>query len=1028
MKPSHHLAAFAVLLALRSLSDSADIPFRAPAGCVVERVAAPPMVEHPMMAGFDDSGRLYVADASGKNLDADQLLRELPSRIVRLEDTDGDGQFDRSTVFADKMTLPMGALWHQGALYVASPPSIWKLEDTDGDGRADRRTELIGKFGFIGNAADIHGCFLGPEGRIYWCDGRHGHDIPEGPAGAARKGKAARIFCCWPDGSGLEVLAGGGMDNPVELDFTESGECLGTCALFDGSPRREDALVHWVHGGVYPRADQAACLAEFPRTGPLLPPVIRFGQVAPSGVVLARGRPFSGLLPSTAETAYLCEFNTHKVVRCVLTRQGASFATSSEDFLVSDHPDVHPTDCLEDADGSLIVLDTGGWFRIGCPLSVTAKPEVRGSIYRVRRIDAKPVSDPWGKAIPWKSTSAAQLATLLGDERPKVRQRAMDEMTARGTGALPALSQSLDRANERIQRNALWVLCRGRLPESLPLIRRMLSRRVPSSTALAAALAAGVRKDPAAVPGLIELLRAHHPAVQREAATSLGRIGNAAAIPALFSLLSDPLSTDPFLTHAAIYALIEIADPGNTRPGLAHPDPAVRRGALIALDQMRQGRLTAAEVAAQLESPDPALVGAAIEILSRSAEGSRAAITWIERVLANGAVPAAILPSLSTALSAYAREPAVARAVAKVLKDSDAPPETVLALLEWIARLGSRWHSPEWTPGIRYRLESSDSRMIVSAIAAARGDSSELLTPALSTVAHKSPNVAARKAALVALAERGVPMDQASFGELLANLGPSAAPLERLATAEVLAAAILNPAQQERLAHQLHSAGALELRLLLTPFEKKGSVELGALIADELGRSPVLSVIGSERLRRLKAFYPGSLADRFEELARRSSSGAEPVDPTKVQAVAAASIAGQPERGRAVFFGPKTMCFACHRIGKDGGDIGPDLSQIGRIRQPADLAEAILYPSSTFARGYEAYTVVLHSGVVASGIFRRQTEKSLELVDGNRQVRQIDRSDIDQMTLAVSIMPAGLDKTLTARELADLIAFLRNQR
>ena len=47
--------------------------------------------------------------------------------IRMLEDTDGDGRFDRGTLFADKMTFPQGAVWFRGALYVASPPSIWRL-------------------------------------------------------------------------------------------------------------------------------------------------------------------------------------------------------------------------------------------------------------------------------------------------------------------------------------------------------------------------------------------------------------------------------------------------------------------------------------------------------------------------------------------------------------------------------------------------------------------------------------------------------------------------------------------------------------------------------------------------------------------------------------------------------------------------------------------------------------------------------------------------------------------------------------
>src|SRR5512141_288934 len=66
-----------------------------PAGFVVERVAGPPLVNRPIVADFDEQGRLYVADSSGSNDKVDTQLAERPHRIVRLEDTDGDGRFDR---------------------------------------------------------------------------------------------------------------------------------------------------------------------------------------------------------------------------------------------------------------------------------------------------------------------------------------------------------------------------------------------------------------------------------------------------------------------------------------------------------------------------------------------------------------------------------------------------------------------------------------------------------------------------------------------------------------------------------------------------------------------------------------------------------------------------------------------------------------------------------------------------------------------------------------------------------------------
>src|SRR4029078_11710553 len=81
------------------------------AGFVIERVAGPPLVNRPIVADFDDEGRLYVADSAGSNDKTDKQVIDRPHRIVRLEDTDGDGRFDKSVVFADKMMLPEGTMW-----------------------------------------------------------------------------------------------------------------------------------------------------------------------------------------------------------------------------------------------------------------------------------------------------------------------------------------------------------------------------------------------------------------------------------------------------------------------------------------------------------------------------------------------------------------------------------------------------------------------------------------------------------------------------------------------------------------------------------------------------------------------------------------------------------------------------------------------------------------------------------------------------------------------------------------------------
>ena len=126
---------------------------------------------------------------------------------------------------------------------MTSPPSIWRMEDTDDDGVADKREEIVTGFGSTGNAADLHGPFLHPNGRIFWCHGRKKLEVYDKDGNLVYQGKGARIWSCEPDGSDVQIYAGGGMDNPVEVDFTPEGEVLGSVNLFYGRPRG-DVLVH----------------------------------------------------------------------------------------------------------------------------------------------------------------------------------------------------------------------------------------------------------------------------------------------------------------------------------------------------------------------------------------------------------------------------------------------------------------------------------------------------------------------------------------------------------------------------------------------------------------------------------------------------------------------------------------------------------------------------------------------------------------------------------------------------------------
>jgi glucose/arabinose dehydrogenase len=90
--------------------------FQLPDGFSIKLIAGPPIVDRPICGSFDEYGRLYVADSSGSNDAVEEQVKNPTHRIVRLEDSNGDGRFDKSTVFADRMMFPEGTLWYKGSL------------------------------------------------------------------------------------------------------------------------------------------------------------------------------------------------------------------------------------------------------------------------------------------------------------------------------------------------------------------------------------------------------------------------------------------------------------------------------------------------------------------------------------------------------------------------------------------------------------------------------------------------------------------------------------------------------------------------------------------------------------------------------------------------------------------------------------------------------------------------------------------------------------------------------------------------
>ncbi len=161
--------------------------------------------------------------------------------------------------------------------------------------------------------------------------------------------------------------------------------------------------------------------------------------------------------------------------------------------------------------------------------------------------------------------------------------------------------------------------------------------------------------------------------------------------------------------------------------------------------------------------------------------------------------------------------------------------------------------------------------------------------------------------------------------------------------------------------------------------------------------------------------------------------GKAPAAPSKVDANvlrrAAMNTGGDPKRGKAVFFSEKSKCATCHKTQGQGGEVGPDLSQIGGKFDRTHLIESILDPSAEILQGYHATILTTTSGRVLTGIVKSESPTAVTLVDAEGKSNTIAQGDVESREVSnVSLMPAGLGDSTTPGEFSDLIAYLTTLR
>ncbi len=1010
--------------------------FTLPEGFTIEVAAPSSLVPRPIEADFDEQGRLYVTDSSGSNDKVEKQLADKPHRVLRLEDTDGDGIFDKQVVFADMLMFPEGCLWFDGSLYVAAPPSIWKLTDTNGDGAADKREEWFQGKTLTGCANDLHGPYLGPDGWIYWCKGAFAKQTYTLPNGKEFTTRAAHIFRARPDGTGVEPVMTGGMDNPVGLAWSPEGDLFLSGTFFQNpAGGKRDGLIHVLYGGVYGKENDV--LEGHPRTGDLLPMMTHLGPAAPAGLARYESTVFGSEFQNNL---FVCQFNLHKVSRHVLVPEGSTFKTIDSDFVVSDNTDFHPTDVLEDADGSLLIVDTGGWYKLCCPTSQLEKPDVLGSIYRVRRNGAPRIADPRGLKIKWTGMKPEELTGFLADARPSVRNRAIAQLGRMETNALPTLEQlRFDSMSAEVLRNAIWSLCRM-TNQSARMVTRNLAGHTNQSVAQTAVYSAGVWRDKAARPWIKSALDLEKPPMQRVAAEALSRMGvSIDTYPLLNATAKNP---DRALEHALIYALIQVC-PSNMAvgpllegneahaKGLNHP--LAQRAALIALDQMEGGGLKPEQVTPFLASTNALLKQTASWIVSHRPEWGEALSGFFQQRL-TGALTDSEREEIEGQLARFAKVPSIQTLLSGAACSDNGSIAVRRSALRAMTRSGLKEMPASWSHELAHSLQATDIELVRETIAALHAlpapktDVTEITAGLTRAAADTLLGPVPRLEALAALPGGYKQVEPASFDFLLAQLQPEKSVQLRGTAAGILSKAQLTPAQLTALADVLPRSGPLEVTKLLSAYSRSSDETLGFKVVSALKESKALSSLRAETVKPSLTNFPASVRQKADDLLASLNTDAAQ-QKAHLEELLGQLKDGDIRRGQAIFNSSKAACASCHAIGYLGGNLGPDLTRIGEIRTDRDLLESIVYPSASFVRSFEPMMVATKSGDEHSGVLRNDSPDEIVLATGPGIEARIARSEILEMRPGtVSVMPQGLDAQLSKPELADLLAFLKATR